>query len=83
MEFTNVGAGWWKKEEGKVGRYSVKLENGMYMSIFKNTKKEKDNQPDINLTMTAEDAEKIGCMKKSYKKEEPETEEIDVDGIPF
>jgi len=83
MEFENVGAGWWKVEEGKASRYSVKLNNGMYMSIFKNKKKEEgSNQPDINITMSKDDAEKLGLVK-DQPQTKTDTDEVDIEEIPF
>lgn len=86
MEFTNIGAGWIKKEEGKPARISVKLENGVFLTIFKNTKKvEGSNQPDYNLTMKKEDAEAMGLVKVELSSAilSEKEEEIDIEEIPF
>lgn len=82
MEFTNIGAGWIKKEEGKAARISVKLENGLFLTVFRNTKKEEgSNQPDYNLTMNVEDAKAMGLMKKDQPVQSEN--EVNIDEIPF
>jgi len=79
MNFVNVGAGWIKKEEGKKTRVSVKLENGMFLSIFKNEKKQEgSNQPDYNLTMDYDSAEKLGLLSDRDKQDS-----INPENIPF
>lgn len=80
MKFVNVGAGWRKEDEGKTPRISVKLENGMFLSIFRNEKKQEgSNQPDYNLTMDYDSAEKLGLLSEYDKN----SDEIDPSKIEF
>lgn len=82
MKFVEVGAGWRKEEEGKKKRMSAKLNNGMFLTMWPNDRKEEgSNQPDYKLTMDFESAEKLGLLSDYDKEHSGET--VDPSNIEF
>lgn len=56
-DFTKVGAAWVDREKGRV---SIKLNNGMYITLFKVQEKKSDSSPDFTASMKTEEADQLG-----------------------
>jgi uncharacterized protein (DUF736 family) len=90
-----VGACWVKETEQ--GRYfSCKLNNGISCAIYKNDRKETEQQPDWNIVMEFEGAERMelisdfdkarikeGTIVPKRKEEKPVIDDNDLDDIEF
>lgn len=65
-EYAKVGAAW---IDGDTGRISLKLGNGMYITLFPNDMKKSEKEPDYRASMKAADAAQIGVEEPAYSKD--------------
>ena len=88
-----IGALWQKKsQEGKVFLSGVlnDLRGDIYIAVFKNDRKESDNQPDYNIVLSERQEQKPKQENDEFfgpageqTEEKVANEEINVENIPF
>lgn len=81
-KYTYVGSAW--KDNGRI---SVRLNNGMRLSLFDNKYKDpaNDNSPHYKVSAPNEIAKELGIEPAANSEEKPKDlkEEVNVDDIPF